>query len=53
MQKDMAKIIFETRQEVDDICVALENYLKERPVTSGRESIKRLADLLDVMYMEW
>lgn len=53
MQKDMSKIIFENRQEVDDICVALENYLKEHPVASGRESIKRLADLLDVMYMEW
>ena len=49
MKKEMDKIIFESRREIDEVVHALEQIPEEKK----SESAKRLADLLDVMYMEW
>lgn len=53
MNKNMDKIIFESRQEIDEVSDALDTFLKEHPEARGRESIQKLIGLLDVMYMEW
>ena len=49
MKKDMDKIIFESRREIDEVVNALEQIPEEKK----SENVKRLVDLLDVMYMEW
>ena len=46
MQRDMDKIFFESRREIETVMEALEKHL-------GIETIDELYDLLDVMYMEW
>lgn len=50
MKKDMDKIIFESRQEIDEVQIALETYTKEHGET---ETVKKLIGLLDAMYMSW
>lgn len=46
-------IRFEWRNEVGAICRALETYSKEHSNTTEAEYAKELADMLDVMHMEW
>ena len=46
-------IKFEYRSEVDEVENALEIYLKEHPAESNKETVKRMIDLLEVMYLEW
>lgn len=50
MKKDMDKIIFESRQEIDEVQNALESYAKEHKES---ETVKKLINLLDAMYMSW
>lgn len=47
MQRDMDKIQFESRAEISKIIEALEESPKQD------ETVQRMIDLLDVMYMEW
>lgn len=44
---------FEWRNEVADICKALETYSKEHASDDAAECAKELAHILDVMHMEW
>mgnify|MGYP006898621905 CR=1 FL=1 len=53
MKKDMDKIQFENRYEIDEVISALDTFLKEHPNAREQETCKRLSELLDVMYMEW
>lgn len=53
MQKNMDKIRFESRYEIDEVVEALETFTKEHPNARQKDTVKRLCDLLDVMYMEW
>lgn len=53
MKKNMDKIVFESRAEVDEVAYALVTFLKEHPEARGKENVQQLAHLLDVMYMEW
>lgn len=46
-------IKFEWRNEVAAICRALDTYSKEHASSTEAEYAKELADMLDVMYMEW
>lgn len=48
MKREMDKIVFENRAEIDEIIVALEN-----SVHKDKDSVKELIAELDVMYMEW
>ena len=50
MKKDMDKIVFESRNEIDEVVNALEKYVKEY---GENETVKKLIDLLDAMYMSW
>lgn len=50
MKKDIDKIIFESRQEIDEVQNALESYVKEH---KENETVKELINLLDAMYMSW
>ena len=53
MTKTGDSIKFEYRSEVDEIENALEIYLKEHPAESNKETVKRMIDLLEIMYLEW
>ena len=53
MTKTGDSIKFEYRSEVDEVENALEIYLKEHPTESNKETVKRMIDLLEVMYLEW
>lgn len=46
-------IKFEWRNEVAAICHALETYSKEHSSDDAAKYAKELADMLDVMHMEW
>ena len=53
MQRNMDKIVFESRCEIDEVCDALDTFLKEHPSARGKETGEKLNNLLDAMYMEW
>lgn len=53
MQKNMDKIQFESRTEIDEILDALVTFMKEHQDARGMETVKRLSVLLDEMYMTW
>ena len=53
MKKNMDKIQFEDRQEVDEVLSALDTFQQEHPNASEKDTVKQLRDLLDVMYIEW
>ncbi len=53
MKKNMDKIQFESRHEIDRVIDALDTFLKEHPDAGGKETVKQLSGLLDAMYMEW
>ena len=53
MTKGNDYIKFESRKEIDDIANALEKFIKEHPGDDGKESIRRMIDLLDAIYMSW
>lgn len=51
MQRDLDTVQFETRDEVRQIALALQEYISRHP--SDASAAKRLYDLLDIMDMEW
>lgn len=53
MQLDMDCIQFESRREIEDIIIALDTYLKEHKRTNSVDTVKKLANLLNVMHMNW
>ena len=53
MTKNMDTIKFESRVEIDEVQDALDTFLKDHPDTRSKDTVKRLSDLLDAMYMEW
>lgn len=53
MKKNMDTIQFENRYEIDEVVDALQTYIKEHPNNSNKDTINKLIDLLNVMYMEW
>lgn len=53
MKKNMDKIQFESRYEIDEVVDALDTFLKEHPDARSKETVEELSHLLDVMYMEW
>lgn len=52
MKKNMDKIQFESQYEIDEVADALDMFLREHPNARGKETVKKLSDLLDVMYVE-
>ena len=53
MKKNMDKIIFESRWEIEEVMVALEEWQKTHKSDSKKETVQKLINLLDVMHMEW
>lgn len=53
LKRDMDKIQFESRREIENILKVIDNYVKQNPEEKKNETLKRLFDLLDVMDMEW
>lgn len=53
MQKDMDKIQFESRYEIEEIMKVIDKYVKQNPSEKNNKTLERLFDLLDVMHMEW
>ena len=51
MKRYMDTVTFESRLEVDEIYVALDTYAEEHK--EAPESVKRLRDMLNVLYIEW
>lgn len=52
MKKQMDKIQFEYRAEIEDVMDAIKKYKKAYPQETN-ETVERLFGLLDVMDMEW
>ena len=53
MKKDMDKITFENRREIQNIINALDVFLEDSPGEEESKDVERLRDLLDAMSMEW
>lgn len=53
MKKDMDKIQFESRYEIEAIMKVVDKYVKQNPAEKDNEELKRLFELLDIMHMEW
>lgn len=54
MKKDMDKIIFESRLEIEKVISALEEWQEKHGAKDEKsDTVNRLIDLLDVMSMEW
>lgn len=53
MKKNMDKIVFESRREIEEILSALEEWQKSHKSDSKAETVEKLINLLDVMHMEW
>lgn len=50
MKKDMDKIIFESRYEINEVHNALKTYEEEH---KNSKTVKELINLLEGMYMNW
>ena len=53
MKKDMDKIQFEYRAEIQELMKVIDKYVKENPSEKENKTLERFFDLLDVMDMEW
>lgn len=53
MKKDMDKIQFESRNEIQNVMDSINKYVEQNPKEKRNETLADLYDLLDVMYMEW
>lgn len=53
MTKNMDTIKFEYRSEIDNIECALAEWLEQHKSDAKAEDVRKLIDLLDVMYMSW
>ena len=52
-KKDMDKIQFEYRYEVQELMKVIDKYVKQNPAEKENKTLERFFDLLDVMDMEW
>lgn len=53
MTKDMDKIQFESRGEIDEVACALQEWLDKNKQDKKSKTVERMIDLLDAMYMSW
>ncbi|WP_195267499.1 hypothetical protein [Eubacterium sp. 1001713B170207_170306_E7] len=53
MKKDMDKIIFESRREIEELMKVVDRYVNQNPEEKENKTLKRFFDLLDVIDMEW
>ena len=53
MKKDMDKIQFESRAEIQELMKVVDNYVKQNPKEKENKTLERFFDLLDGMDMEW
>ena len=53
MKKDMDKIQFEYRYEVQELMKVIDKYVKQNPAEKENKTLERFFDLLDVMDMKW
>ncbi len=53
MIKDLDKIKFQSRSEIDETMTALDTFLNEHPEAGEKKTVTRLRDLLEVMYISW
>lgn len=52
MTRDMDKVIFESRREIEDIQKALTQYVSEHSEdTNG--TVEKMIDILEVIHMNW
>lgn len=53
MKREMDKIQFENRSEIENILEAISSYVTENPEEKSNKDLKRLYNLLDLMDIEW
>lgn len=53
MRRDMDKIQFENRAEVEELLKAVGKYVATYPQEKDNQTLKEFYDLLDVMDMAW
>ena len=53
MKKDMDKIQFEHRAEIQELMQVIDKYVKQNPKEKENKTLERFFDLLDSMEMEW
>ena len=53
MKQDMDKIIFESRNEIKNIKTTLDEYIEEHKGKDDLNTVQRLSDLLEAMYITW
>lgn len=53
MQRDLDKIQFEYRREIQELMRVVDQYVKQNPKEKNNSTLQRFFDLLDVMDMEW
>lgn len=53
MKKDLDKIVFESRREIEEVLSALDEWQDSHKSDSKKETVRKLVNLLDVMHMEW
>ena len=53
MKKNMDKIQFESRAELQELMKVIDRYVKQNPEEKQNKTLERFFDLLDVMHMEW
>lgn len=53
MTRDMDKIQFEHRYEIEEIIRVISKYIEQNPSEKNNDTLKRLYDLLDIMDMTW
>lgn len=53
MEKDMDKIQFDDRREIENIMEAISKYVNQNPEERNNKTLKRFYSLLDLMDMEW
>lgn len=53
MNKQMDKIQFENRREIEELMRVINKYIEQNPKEKNNNTLERFYDLLDVMHMEW
>lgn len=53
MKRDMARVEFEYRREVQELIKTIEKYMDAYPEEKENTTLKKLYGMLDVMDMEW
>ena len=53
MKKNLDKICFEHRYEVQDMRKIISRYLEQNPEEKNNETLNRFSKVLDQMDMEW